>query len=326
MIAKAQLESVFNTDFYPAQDNWKAKCPFHDEKTPSFYVHKDDLIAHCFGCGISGFIDTLASKHLGVSKEDARKALSIGLEEIVRARAGSPERSESTGPSYFPESWLAPWKKEVHKYALERGFKLETLREAETIYDKATQRQVFPHRDREGRLLGAIGRACQGQEPKWHFYWDYRKGQALYRPFEFAPLRSTIVVEGVFDTLWLHQNGVGNVVGLLGSTATSEQIRQLRNTPAEQIILALDNDVAGREGTRKLYQALRKSRKLKFIDWPEFANDWMDLSKEQIHEEIRSAKNPAESNTLRAATEHYIREYKKHTPFKAGKVRRVRIS
>ncbi|MGC8469484.1 MAG: CHC2 zinc finger domain-containing protein, partial [Acetobacteraceae bacterium] len=31
---------------------WKGCCPFHNEKTPSFYVYDDHF--HCFGCGAHG--------------------------------------------------------------------------------------------------------------------------------------------------------------------------------------------------------------------------------------------------------------------------------
>lgn len=34
--------------------NYKACCPFHDEKTPSFNVRPDKGFYHCFGCGVHG--------------------------------------------------------------------------------------------------------------------------------------------------------------------------------------------------------------------------------------------------------------------------------
>ena len=33
---------------------YKACCPFHDEKTPSFFVNSDKQFYHCFGCKKSG--------------------------------------------------------------------------------------------------------------------------------------------------------------------------------------------------------------------------------------------------------------------------------
>src|SRR5260370_40766470 len=34
--------------------DWKGLCPFHGEKTASFYVVPDKKMFHCFGCGVSG--------------------------------------------------------------------------------------------------------------------------------------------------------------------------------------------------------------------------------------------------------------------------------
>ena len=71
--------------------NWKACCPFHGEKTPSFYVYDDHY--HCFGCGAHGDVITfvMQSEGRGVPEAVAELAAAAGM-EVPRA---SPQQREN---------------------------------------------------------------------------------------------------------------------------------------------------------------------------------------------------------------------------------------
>src|SRR5438046_6438000 len=54
---------------------FKACCPFHNEKTPSFTVNDDKGFYHCFGCGAHGDAIRFLTDHRGMPFMDAVKEL-----------------------------------------------------------------------------------------------------------------------------------------------------------------------------------------------------------------------------------------------------------
>ena len=53
--------------------NWKGCCPFHGEKSPSFYVYEDHF--HCFGCGVHGDAISFVMQSAGASFPEAVEQL-----------------------------------------------------------------------------------------------------------------------------------------------------------------------------------------------------------------------------------------------------------
>src|SRR5690348_11823268 len=69
---------------------WKGCCPFHGEKTPSFYVYDDGY--HCFGCGAHGdaISFVMQSQGLGFMEAVSELASEAGL-EVPKPSPGAAE-------------------------------------------------------------------------------------------------------------------------------------------------------------------------------------------------------------------------------------------
>ncbi len=95
---KIDLVDVLSShiDLKRAGASYKALCPFHDEKSPSFMVQKGDTHYHCFGCGAHGdaisFLMTYQKMNFNDAVESLAQRFSVPL-EIVEGEAKGPNKA-----------------------------------------------------------------------------------------------------------------------------------------------------------------------------------------------------------------------------------------
>src|SRR5205807_1178181 len=143
-------------------------------------------------------------------------------------------------------------------------------------YDRFRARIVFPLADIRGRVLGFGARAMrEDQRPKYLNTADndlYHKGQHLYggdlARAHAAREGQVIVCEGYTDTIALHQAGMRNAVGLMGTALTADQVGELARM-AQTVLLALDADSSGQEAMlRASTLAAKRKLELRVVAMP----------------------------------------------------------
>lgn len=101
--ARTSLSAVIGrtVKLQKAGREWKAPCPFHKEKTPSFYVNDEKSFYHCFGCGVHGDAIRWLTDARGMPFMDAVKELAeaAGM-EVPAADPRAQERAEKASGLY----------------------------------------------------------------------------------------------------------------------------------------------------------------------------------------------------------------------------------
>jgi DNA primase len=184
-------------------------------------------------------------------------------EEAAKARdylAGRGLREEvlrDFGVGYAPSAW-----DKLLVRGQRAGFSVEELRGVGLAqrgrgggeYDRFRERIMFPIRDRRGRVLGFGGRAMRPDQGAKYVNTAetdfFHKSQILYgvdrAKTAIAKAGRAVVVEGYTDVIALHQAGIEEAVGVMGTAITGEQVAALSGM-VDEVILALDADSAGQE-------------------------------------------------------------------------------
>ncbi len=137
----------------------------------------------------------------------------------------------------------------------------------DTTYDVFQNRIMFPIHDLEGRVVGFTARVyATDATPKYLNSKEtflFKKGNILFnyhRARDAIRLqKQLVVVEGNMDAIRLYSVGIKNVVALMGTSLTKEQVYALKKLRCK-IILMLDNDNAGEIATYAVGNILEENQ------------------------------------------------------------------
>lgn len=144
-------------------------------------------------------------------------------------------------------------------------------------YDRFRNRLMFPIINAQNSVIGFGGRIMNEVESTAKYMNTpeteaYSKRNNLYginiTHNAIREIRQAIVVEGYFDAISLYQEGIRNVVALLGTALTSEQILLLKRY-ADEVVLLFDSDKAGHSATiRSISSLLGTDLKIRIVELP----------------------------------------------------------
>jgi len=95
-----------------AGKEFKANCPFHEERTPSFHVVPDKGFFKCFGCGQSGDVFKFLMERQGMDFVEAVKHVAGRAGVEVREIKRSPEADDPNRPLYAINAFAQDWFRE----------------------------------------------------------------------------------------------------------------------------------------------------------------------------------------------------------------------
>ena len=216
--------------------------------------------------------------------------------EYLKARGLDEALLREFRVGYAPSAW-----DKVLVASRQKGYSEEELWDAGltaknqkgNVYDRFRRRITFPLCDSRGRVLGFGARAVGAdQQPKYLNSSEnavFHKGRQVYAAdlarAAAAKSGEVILCEGYTDVIAMHQAGLRNTVGLMGTALTEDQVSELARM-APVVSLALDADSAGQEAMiRAAKVAEGRKLELRVVPLPA-GNDPADIVQQEGPEAI----------------------------------------
>lgn len=279
----------FQHGYKEASDYLMVQCPYHKfgrENTPSAQFKKDDGLFYCHKCKISHSLPKVISDVLKLNGYAWLKENFETVEDAVfdatkfKLKVDKPEVEK---PIYINPEALKKYQGYSDYMLKVRGISKEVLDFFDVGYDKERNCVTFPNKDKWGNILFVATRSIDTK------FFHYPEGidKPLYGLYELEKARKAgrvidkvFVVESMIDALSIWTWG-GFAVAMNG-TGTHKQYEQIADIDCPLIVLATDNDKAGRDAREKFFENV-KGKFIKEIDYDSYEDckDINDFSEEQ---------------------------------------------
>lgn len=142
---------LFATDYVDLTKkgtNWVGLCPFHDEKTPSFYVSEKRNSFKCFGCGKGGDVINFIQEIKGITFKEALMEIGIDSKKerekkLVTQSPPLPKKLHLIDPKYLRQS-LKGYKNNCFVNYLNTLFDTDLVKELTTkMYHIGTSKSIW---------------------------------------------------------------------------------------------------------------------------------------------------------------------------------------
>ncbi len=281
-------------------DNILVTCPHHDgghEKTPAcnIYVGNDTKLPYgyfnCFVCGEKGSFLKFVAECFDAPESYAKAWLleNFGGELIAKNLfMGEPivlNRNKGI-KKHLDESILDQYQT-WNPYLAKRKLSREICELFKVRYDPKYRQVIFPAYDIKGNLVMLTKRSIDTKS----FYLDKDVEKPVYC-LDYVMknnIKTVLITEGPFDCLTGWEYGFPTIATF--GKISDYQIEQINKSCINIIYAAFDNDAAGRSFLETLKRKLTKRIIVIETKFPVGRKDVNDLSKEELQEIIKNARN-----------------------------------
>lgn len=235
-------------------------CPFcgsGDKKNYTAAFHISGTSYHCFSCGEHGDIFDLVAymedlpddwkKHYNRAVKIMRPYLEGTKKTVKQDIQNIPKVSETIDyTDYLQQCSSNVWKTD---YFNQRGLSADTIKRFQLGFDEKKNLVTIPYNP---DCKGYVHRVIWDSDNKYcKFGNEIFNIQALYSDGKYL-----FVTEGQIDAMSFEEIGI-KAIGLGGVNEVSKLVSQLKENPCDKtLVLALDNDKAGRRAMGKLIEEL----------------------------------------------------------------------